>query len=315
MELSRHTSPFDCTDMLKVITDIFGESEALLETPQLNGSEREQNLDIVYLAREGDTILGTIHATIPGTNPALAGISAMCTTPQARGKGIGRILFAKIVEELEQSGVKTMFLGTGNEIAAKLYHSLGFSFLPCSNVMVRFSEGDLVDFNRKMYRPKPVSCRIEPGNASMRIPIIPLVLHKGPFVILDCNTNLFNCSQIPQLSCMSLYPRYMELAAAGGAFWGASDDSCILGAICSVKPTELGLRADFFCCGSFTDVIPQLLEKCEAKAEELSERLYLQIADADRNKQKWAAACGYRCTEAVTMNVNGMLLPCGIYRK
>lgn len=315
MELVRYTAPFDCADMLQILADIFGEYEAILETPQLDGTEQDQNLDIVYLAKEDNMILGTIHATIPKAFPTLCGISAMCTTAQARGKGIGRILFAKIVEELEQLNVKTMFLGTGNMIAAKLYHSLGFSYLPCSNVMVRFSEGDLVDFNRVMYQPEPASCRIEPGNASMRIPIIPLILHKGPFMMLDCNTNLMDCSRIPQFSCMSLYPRYLNLASEGGAFWGAYSESGVLGAIASVKPTDLGMRADFFGCNSFSDALPALMMQCEARAKEHSAELYLQIADADCAKQKWAATCGYHRTQDIIMNMNDLLLPCGIYRK
>ena len=289
MELIRFEAPFPCDDFLWVLQEEFGSEEVLVERPQLTGLETEDNLDIVYMACEEDRILGTIHATIPKACPRLGGISAMCTIPEARGKGLGRILFSKIVEELESRGVTAMFLGTGNPVAAKLYCSFGFSFLRGSGVMARFVNGDAVDFTRELYGCPPASIQFLPGSARMRIPLIPLALHRGSQMLLDCNTGIVSCDYMTKYSCMGLYPRYLDLQKKGGCFLGAYSDTGILGAVASVLPTERGMRADFFCCESFASAVPELLQKCETVCGEC----YLQLAAEDKDKQRLAWECGF----------------------
>ena len=109
MELIRYVAPFSCEGFLKILREEFGPEEVLVEKPQVSGLETEDNLDIAYLAVEENRILGTIHGTIPRNNPTMGGISAMCTVPEARGKGLGRILFSKMVEELDGRGVTKVF--------------------------------------------------------------------------------------------------------------------------------------------------------------------------------------------------------------
>lgn len=312
MEIIRYSAPFECEEVLNLWEKIFGKDEALLETPQVDGTEQEENVDIVYAARENGRLLGTVHATISKSFPELCGISAVCTEADVRGCGIGRMLLTIILEELDALGVKTMFLGTGNYAAAKLYHSLGFSFLPYSSVMARFApEKYLIDFMNEFYTEEPVSFHISEGSASMRIPIIPLILQRSPFAILDCNTDLISCTGMPQTSCMSLYPRYLTLAAEGGSFWGAFSEKKVLGAVASVKETECGRRADFFCSPSFFSAAEKLLEQCEKKCGPV----YLQIAKRDTAKRRMAEQAGYHAEEEVPFVSHGMVIPCLIYVK
>ena len=149
MEIVRYTSPFDYEELLTLIEETFGKSEAILELPQMNGVEAEHNTDWVYVAKEGDTILGTVHATIPRGRPELCGVSGACTTPAARGKGIAKKLFARMMADIDAAGVRVSFLGTGNAIASKLYSSFGFQYLSCSGVMVRLTGCNIVDFMKK----------------------------------------------------------------------------------------------------------------------------------------------------------------------
>ncbi len=311
MELLRYESPFDCGEVLKLWEEVFGLEEAILETPQVDGSEQTENYDVVFVAKENGQLLATIHGTIPKSMPTICGLSAMCTTPAARGKGLGRVLFSKIVAEMEALGVKTMFLGTGNLIAAKLYKSCGFSYLPGSKVMVRFASGDLVDFQREMSTAKPETITISPGSAKMRIPLIPLALYRGAYIILDCNTNLINCECITQSSCMSLYPRYMKLVEKGGAFWEARSETGVLGAVASVLPTEKGMRADFFCCDGFSEAIKPLLACCENHAGDI----YLQIAQTDTKKKKIAEELGFRPDHTDSLSYKGLTIPCTVFKK
>ena len=281
MKLIRYTSPYDSKETLDLIEEIFGKDERELETPQLSGAEAKYNEDIVYLAKDGDTTLGMIHATLPKALPHIAGVSAMCTTEAARGKGIGKLLFKNIVEEMDTLGVKTSFLGTGNPIAAKLYSGFGFSYLPGSHVMVRMTEGGYVDFTRDYFGKTEGKITVTEGDASMRIPIIPLVLNRGDQIILDANTHLVSSAIFTQSFCMSLYPRYVRLARDGGYFFGAKDERGVLGAMASVAKDSFGeMRADFFTVSSFESCVPDLIYTLKEKCD----NFYVEVADSDESK-------------------------------
>ena len=215
------------------------------------------------------------------------------------------------MEEVDSLGVETVVLGTSNPIAAKLYGSLGFSFLPGSGVMARFAKGDEVDFTACTYEKKSQFIQIQSGSPRMRIPLIPLVLHRGSQLILDCNTGIINCNLMTQFSCMSLFPRYLELQKKGGDFFGAYNEHGVLGAVASILPVGEELRADFFCCDSFESVIPELLKKCQ----EAYGDFYLQIAKEDWKKQAIAEKCGFMQREDVLYSCRSVQIPSVKYKK
>ena len=309
MELIRRIVPYDASAALKLLEDTFGYEEVVVEAPQLMGKEAAVNQDIVWEAWEDDQLLGTIHVTIPRCSPTICGLSAMATHPSARGKGLGRILFAKIIEEFESQGVTTAFLGTSNPIAAKLYHSLGFAFLSGSHVMVRYHKGDTVDFCRENYAPVREDCRILKDDSAIRIPMIPLTLMGGNTKVLDVNTGLFHRDFVTQRSCMGLYPRYDTLLQNGGHFYAAMDENGILGAILSTMPAEAGLRADFYCCDGFETLLPRLLDTC-------NESVYLQIAECDEKKQAMVKKLGFSPVgDAELLPCGDVWLPFRIYKK
>lgn len=308
IQLIRRCAPYDATAALKLLEDTFGIEEVLLEAPQLSGKEIAVNKDIVWEAWDGDALVGTIHATIPLGCPHICGLSAMATHPSVRGKGLGRILFAKILEEIDKQGVTTAFLGTSNPIAAKLYHSLGFSFLPGSHVMVRYLNGDTVDFSQKYYSPVCAEFEIQKDTSAIRIPMIPLTAIGSKTKVLDVNTGLFHRDIVTQRSCMGLYPRYDKLLEQGGHFYAAFDKAGTLGAMLSTVPTESGVRADFFCCEGFNDVIAQLLVCCE-------EPVYLQIAECDEEKQAMVRKLGFSPVgDAKVLPCGDLWLPFRIYK-
>ena len=309
IELIRRTAPYDASAVLKLLEDTFGPEEVLVEGPQLNGSEIAANKDILWEAWEDGQLIGTIHATIPRACPTICGLSAMATAPAARGKGLGRILFTKILEEIDSQGVKTAFLGTSNPIAAKLYHSLGFSFIPGSHVMVRYLHGDTVDFCREHYAPVCGDFQILTDCSAIRIPLIPLVVMGANTKVLDVNTGIFHRDFVTQRSCMGLYPRYDRLLSNGGHFHAAVDSRGILGAMASTMPTEQGIRADFFCCDGFEGALSKLMDACE-------KTVYLQIAECDKKKQLLAKALGFSPVgEAQILQCGDIYLPFWIYKQ
>lgn len=310
MEITRHISPFACRDVEVLLSRVFGDGSAP-EDPILRGSEARENLDIIYTACDGDTLLGTVRATIPKGDGTLCGISDVCTAPAARGMGLGKRLFRILTDEVMASGVEAAFLGTANPIAAKMYHSCGFAFLPGSNVMARFAAGDWVDFIKRRYETPPTAVRIVPGDASMRISSIPLILHRNGLCVLDCNAGQFSTEFATQLACMGVYPRYESVCSRGGRFWGAVGADETLGAMASVLPTDAGLRADVTWGAAWTEAAAQLLRRCEQETG----GVYLLIADADTRKQTLAKELGYAPGEASVLNHGYLQLLCHIYRK
>ncbi len=310
MEIKRYTPPFDHEPILKLWGEIFGKAEAELERPQIDGTESAYNEDITFVAQEDGVILGTVHVTIPKIGPKLCGVGGVCTTLAARGKGVGKWLFGAVMEELDRDGVEAMVLGTGNLVAAKLYHGFGFAFRPGSNVMMRYAKGDTVDFERELFAP-PAQVQVVEGNPSMRIPLVPLVLHRSKLMVLDCNTALVNSAHLTQLSCMGLYPKCMDLMARGGHCFGAVSDRGVLGGMASVEPTPEGMRADLFFCDSFAHAAPQLLDACRQAA---GGEVYLQIADGDTAKKQLAEQLGFHPAEKTTLPCREFQMSGTIYR-
>lgn len=310
MEIIRYTSPFLYEGVLSLIEETFGKSEAMLELPQMNGEEEKYNTDWIYVAMEGDTVLGTVHATIPKKEPRICGVSGVCTTPAARGKGVAKKLFGKMMEDIDAAGVKVSLLGTGNPVASKLYASYGFSYLVCSGVMARFHGCDLVDFSGKAYIDEPEQICVVEGTPDFRIPLIPLILHQGSQQLLDCNTNIMARGMFAQGCCMSLFQRYLTLRSQGGNFFGAVDNNGVLGAFASVMPTDSGLRADFFCAKTFTSAVPMLLKHSEEMGA-----VYLQLFAGDKQKRAIAEGLGYHAEETVDYPFGCCRLSTVIYRK
>lgn len=311
MEIRKYESPFECGDAVELWAEIFGREEALLEKPQVDGTEKEQNRDVIYIAYENGKAVGTVHATFPKGNSLLCGISGMCTHPSVRGTGLGRLLFEKIIEEADASGAEYMFLGTENLLAAKLYHSCGFSFLPGSNVMVRYKTGDRADMDRRFFGKKPEKTLISEGNPSVRIPLIPFVLHRGPHFLMDINAGIFNSDSVTQVSCMGLYPRYADIADKGGKWYFACDEAAgIPGALLSELPAGGRMRTDFFYACGFREEAEKLID------EYASDRAAVfTVSERDEEKQQLLLRRGFRKTGRTEEKVREFTVPCLIFEK
>ena len=192
MEIQKILAPFDTKEMLDLIELTFGKDERELEARQLDGSESEYNSDYVYIAKEGNDILGTLHITVPKEFSKICGVSAVLTTEAARGKGVGNALFSKATEDIDSMGIELSVLGTSNPIAAKLYSKYGFGYCFGSGIMMRFKSGHLVDYNKKYLDDSAIEIKVEEGTPSARIPIVPLSIYKTNFLINAINSDNVN---------------------------------------------------------------------------------------------------------------------------
>ena len=303
--MERWSSPCACDEVLSLWAKVFGEAEAALEAPQIDGTEAAENSDFLLVLRERERLVGTLHATVPRAAPELCGLSGMCIAPEYRGQGFARRLFGAMLAELDASGVRTVFLGTDNPAAAALYASCGFGFLPGSNVMARFREESAAAFFRRNLEAPRDRFDIRRAIPGMRVPLIPLVLHRGSQFLLDRNAGLFSSAAVTQRSCMGLYPRYETILRAGGGCCCAWAEGGVLGAVASVKPTEDGPLADFFCCDAFLPAVPELLERCR---EEYG-TLRFQIAESDAGKRSCLERLGYRAGDTAWIPFDSIRVP------
>jgi len=103
--------------------------------PALGGAEAEHNRDVVWVMREEAELAGTCHLTTVRRDPALGGLGEVATVETFRRRGIARELCGLARNEFRQLGGHTLFLGTGNLEAARVYHRLGWRKLVGTNVM------------------------------------------------------------------------------------------------------------------------------------------------------------------------------------
>jgi ribosomal protein S18 acetylase RimI-like enzyme len=87
----------------------------------------------VYVAEEDGEILGTfwIKANQPGLG-AHVGNGAYMVSPNAKGKGIGRLMAEHSIEEARRIGFKSIqfnFVVKSNEVAVKLWQKVGFEII------------------------------------------------------------------------------------------------------------------------------------------------------------------------------------------
>lgn len=272
------------------IGETFGFEEADVEKPTISGEENFYNQDTQHIAMDGENLLGTAHLTISRMNPIVGGISGVAVNPIARGRGIGGMLISDCVKEFENAGGEALFLGTGNPVAARLYHSAGFSFIPGSNVMVWVKNGgSFSSFTSKYFSLSENKLKIAELTPGFRYPVVPLILYRGGNLVLDCNAGLWDCSEINQSSCAGLYEKYANILKQGGKVAGLTSDNGFIYAMATVLPTEQGKRMDFFACPDAANNIECLIEWCESQGAD-----YSMISVGDRNKKKILESLGYR---------------------
>ena len=311
MELKRFSVPFEAEEMLSFLADIFGEEERALESPQLLGEETPYNTDIVYQAYEGGMLLGAVHATIPKHDCQIAGLSAMFTTPAARGKGVGKLLFRAILDELDESGVRAVFLGTENPIAENMYASFGFRYLYGSAVMIRTNGCDAVSFFKERFSTAEGSLSVTDGSADARIPIIPLALSRLAFKVYDANVSIAPPDIMTQGSCMGLFPRYASLKDRG-AYYTAYDTRGVLGAVSTaVKNEEGGCCFDLFFAPTFEGAAPLLLDRAIQFAK--GKKIYMNIAECDEKKAALARALGFAPSDSAVISIKDALFPSKLF--
>ncbi len=79
-----------------------------------------------YIARDGDTPVGTINIDVIDDQPYIYGF---VVTPEQRGRGYGRQILSRLLDQIvgERPGPVFLEVETENQVALGLYTSFGFA--------------------------------------------------------------------------------------------------------------------------------------------------------------------------------------------
>jgi len=135
MDIIRHPTPLRA-DVSNLIAQVFGMKQLEEDRKLLEGNESGDNLEMLFSAQEGESLIAFCRITISRAMPWTAMLGDVCVAPESRGSGIGRKILCHAISEAERLGVEAIWLGTNNPVAARLYDSVGFRFVTGSNVML-----------------------------------------------------------------------------------------------------------------------------------------------------------------------------------
>ncbi|MDE2821964.1 MAG: GNAT family N-acetyltransferase, partial [Chloroflexota bacterium] len=237
--------------------------------------------------------------TISQANPRLAGFGEVATRPDYRGRGIASRLCGQAVEEFVAQGGEAVFLGTGNPDAARIYHRLGWRRIAGSYVWANVTTGDSPEEYLADYYRVPGQVSIVPGDASLRVPMIPLLLTPHDWQVLDGNlpVPMISIRYAMQSSCMGLCRKYYDLVKRDGATWFAAktDDGRLVG-IATARTDDANVcSVDGFIHARFGDSYDALIGAAiEWGRSKDAVRITTRLSVEDEDKQAAFESLGFR---------------------
>lgn len=279
--------------------DIFGPGDPDIPIGVFLGDEAEDNRLVTFLERDGEHLTGTCGITISRDAPALAGFGEVATRPEHRGRGIATSLCRQAVEEFAAQGGEAVFLGTGNPDAGRIYHRLGWRKLAGTNVWANVTTGDSPEEYLANYFRIPASVSIVPGGASLRVPMIPLLVTPHDWQVLDGNlpVPMVSTRYATQSSCMGLCRKYYDLVKQDEADWFAAwtSDHRVIG-ISTARIDDANVcTVDGFTHARFSHSYPALVEAAiEWGRRQGASRTAAVLSVEDEDKQAVFESLGFR---------------------
>lgn len=278
--------------------EIFGAGDPDVPMGVFLGDEADDNRLITYLERDGGALTGTCGITISRANPRLAGFGEVATRPDYRGRGIASRLCGQAVEEFVEQGGEAVFLGTGNPDAARIYHRLGWRRIAGSYVWANVTTGDSPEEYLADYYRVGGEVSIVPGDASLRVPMIPLLLTPHDWQVLDGNlpVPMVSIRYSMQSSCMGLCRKYYDLVKREGAAWFAAktDDGRLVGISTAKVDDDNVCAVDGFIHARFADSYDSLIGAAiKWGRSRNADRITTKLSVEDEDKQAAFESLGF----------------------
>ena len=278
---------------------IFGPEDPDIPIGVFLGEEAEHNRHVVLAERDRDVLAGTCGIMTPRNNPEFAGIGEVATRPEYRGRGIAGQLCGQALDEFAANGGEAVFLGTENPAAARIYHRLGWRKIANSTDYVNVTTGDSPEEYLADYFRTSSPVKIVPGNASLRVPMIPLLLTPHDWHVLDGNlpTPMISTRYAEQNSCMGLCRKYYYLVKRDNADWFAAktSDGRLVGIATAWFDGENICHVDGFIHARFMDSYDALMNATIGwGTQQESVQIAAKLSVEDEEKRAEFEALGFR---------------------
>ncbi len=227
----------------------------------------------------------------------------MATRPEYRGRGIANRLCQQALDEFVERGGEVVFLGTENPRAARIYHRLGWRRIANSTVYANVTSGGSPEDYLVDYFRAPSSVNIVAGDASLRVPMIPLLLTPHDWQILDGNlpNPMVSTRYAMQDSCMGLCRKYYYLVKHDDAEWFAAktSDGRLVGISTAWIDADNVCNVDGFVHARFNDSYDALISAAiEWGEQHNATRFAARLSVEDEEKQAKFETLGFRPTSS-----------------
>lgn len=278
---------------------IFGPEDPDIPIGVFLGEEADHNRHVVLAERDDDVLAGTCGIMTPHANPEFAGIGEVATRPEYRGQGIAGRLCGQALDEFAANGGEAVFLGTENPDAARIYHRLGWRRIANSTDYANITSGDSPEEYLADYFRTPSPVNIVSGDASLRVPMIPLLLVPHDWQVLDGNlpTPMISTRYAEQNSCMGLCRKYYYLVKRNNAEWFAAktSDGRLVGISTAWIDTDSVCHVDGFIHARFSDSYSELISAAiDWGTQQKAIRIATRLSAEDEEKQSKFKAIGFR---------------------
>ena len=298
----RHETPFGkelARELFAFWEEIFGPEDPDIPIGVFLGDEADHNRHVVLLERDGDVLAGTCGIMTPHADSRFAGIGEVATRPEYRGRGIARRLCKQALDDFTENGGEAVFLGTENPSAARIYHRLGWRRIAGTTVYANVTTGDSPEEYLADYFRSPSPVNIVTGDASLRVPMIPLLLTPHDWQVLDGNlpTPMISTRYATQNSCMGLCRKYYYLVKGDDAEWFAAktSDQRLVGISTARIDAENVCHVDGFIHARFNDSYDALISAAiEWGRKRNSHRFATLLSIEDEEKRANFEALGFR---------------------
>ena len=290
--------------------EIFGPEDPDIPIDVFLGEEAEHNRHVVLLERDGDALAGTCGIMTPRATPQFAGIGEVATRPEYRGRGIANRLCRQALDEFVEGGGEVVFLGTENPAAARIYRRLGWRRIANSTVYANITSGESPEEYLTDYFRSAGTAKIVTGDASLRVPMIPLLLTPHDWQILDGNlpTPMISTRYAEQNSCMGLCRKYYYLLKSSPSrgeiqrgshcaewFAAKTDDGRLVGIATAFIDSDGICHVDGFIHKRFIDSYEALIGTAMKWGEQRSSsRFVTRLSVEDEEKRSKFEALGFQ---------------------
>jgi hypothetical protein len=134
------------------------------------------------------------------------------------------------------------------------------------------------------------------GEATSRIPIIPLIVSPHSWSVLDANVSIFSPRVESQASCLGLYNRYQALRneSRGEWFTLVADSGKVLGISSVVHVEGKRFQVDGFCHESYAGMLGELIQTAISWcSDQGATQIIARLSSMDEEKQSLFESVGF----------------------